>query len=141
MAQDHFKERNEYELLAGYYSPVSDAYNKEGLAKARHRVKMCELAVDSTSDWLMVDSWESRQVTYQRTAIVLDHFDNELNIQGGGIKTQSGKSLSKRRVGAKGAYARCLPIQGKRARLRSCCWLAVILSLPLAIQASGPPRM
>ncbi|ORY94177.1 hypothetical protein BCR43DRAFT_532167 [Syncephalastrum racemosum] len=92
MAQDHFKERNEYELLAGYYSPVSDAYNKEGLAQARHRVKMCELAVDSTSDWLMVDSWESRQVTYQRTAIVLDHFDHELNVQGGGIKTQSGET-------------------------------------------------
>ncbi|KAI9313382.1 hypothetical protein BX666DRAFT_2030181 [Dichotomocladium elegans] len=90
MAQDHFKERNEYELLAGYYSPVSEAYMKEGLAKAKHRVKMCTLAVESTSDWLMVDSWEPRQATYQRTAIVLDHFDHELNIKGGGIRTKSG---------------------------------------------------
>lgn len=90
MAQDHFKERNEYELLAGYYSPVSDAYMKEGLAKAKHRVKMCTLAVESTSDWLMVDSWESRQKTYQRTAIVLDHFDHELNEVTGGILTSTG---------------------------------------------------
>ena len=91
MAQDHFKERNEFELLAGYYSPVSDHYMKEGLAKAEHRVKMCQLAVETTSDWLMVDSWEPRQTTYQRTAVVLDHFDHELNILGGGISTASGK--------------------------------------------------
>jgi nicotinic acid mononucleotide adenylyltransferase len=91
MAKDHFNERNGYELIAGYYSPVSDAYMKEGLAKASHRVNMCQLAVDSTSDWLMVDSWESRQSMYQRTAFVLDHFDYELNNVGGGIKTSTGK--------------------------------------------------
>ncbi|KAI7899326.1 uncharacterized protein BX663DRAFT_441368 [Cokeromyces recurvatus] len=82
MAQDHFKERNEFELLTGYYSPVSDYYMKEGLAKAEHRVKMCQLAVETTSNWLMVDSWEARQTTYQRTAVVLDHFDHELNTIG-----------------------------------------------------------
>ncbi|KAI9333898.1 hypothetical protein BD770DRAFT_402659 [Pilaira anomala] len=91
MARDHFSERAGYELIAGYFSPVSDAYMKEGLAKASHRVKMCQLAVDSTSDWLMVDSWESRQSMYQRTAVVLDHFDYELNQVGGGIKTKSGE--------------------------------------------------
>ncbi|KAI8878519.1 Nucleotidylyl transferase [Backusella circina FSU 941] len=90
MAQDHFKNRtDEYELLAGYYSPVSDFYNKEGLAKAEDRVKMCQLAVETTSDWLMVDSWEARQTTYQRTAVVLDHFNNELNTMGGGISSSS----------------------------------------------------
>lgn len=94
MARDHFNERKGYELIAGYFSPVSDAYMKEGLAKASHRVKMCQLAVDSTSDWLMVDSWESRQSMYQRTAVVLDHFDYELNQIGGGIKTKSGKEYS-----------------------------------------------
>ncbi|CDS03561.1 hypothetical protein LRAMOSA00963 [Lichtheimia ramosa] len=79
MAMDHFKERDEYELIAGYFSPVADAYRKDGLAEAKDRVKMCELAVESTSDWLMVDSWESRQERYQRTAVVLDHFNQELN--------------------------------------------------------------
>ncbi|KAI8093330.1 uncharacterized protein BX664DRAFT_329457 [Halteromyces radiatus] len=90
MARDHFRERDEYELLAGYYSPVSDAYMKEGLAPAKHRVKMCQLAVESTSDWLMVDSFEARQTTYQRTAVVLDHFDYQLNQIHGGIRTQNG---------------------------------------------------
>lgn len=98
MAQDHFNERNEFELLTGYYSPVSDYYMKEGLAKAEDRVKMCQLAVETTSDWLMVDSWEARQETYSRTAVVLDHFDNELNTVGGGILTQSGKKIESKRV-------------------------------------------
>jgi hypothetical protein len=90
MAKDHFADKHEYELMAGYYSPVSDAYKKEGLAPAVDRVKMCQLAVESTSDWLMVDSWESRQSIYQRTAVVLDHFNHELNSAGGGIALRNG---------------------------------------------------
>jgi nicotinamide mononucleotide adenylyltransferase len=42
MAKDSIMESGKYELLAGYYSPVSDHYKKEGLAKATHRVRMCE---------------------------------------------------------------------------------------------------
>ncbi|KAF7726344.1 hypothetical protein EC973_008924 [Apophysomyces ossiformis] len=91
MARDQLNERGEYELLAGYYSPVSDAYRKEGLVSAEHRVKMCQLAVDSTSDWLMVDAWESRQQSYQRTAFVLDHFDEQLNTLGPGVMTAKGE--------------------------------------------------
>jgi nicotinamide mononucleotide adenylyltransferase len=93
MAKDHFTDKTEYELLAGYYSPVSDAYKKEGLAPASHRVKMCQLGVESTSNWLMVDSWETRQSTYQRTAVVLDHFNHELNTVGGGMKLRNGQYL------------------------------------------------
>ncbi|WFD42541.1 nicotinamide-nucleotide adenylyltransferase [Malassezia psittaci] len=79
MAKDQVIENGEYELLAGYYSPVSDQYKKAGLAKATHRVRMCELAVERSSNWLMVDAWESLQGEYQRTAIVLDHFNEEIN--------------------------------------------------------------
>ncbi|KAK0548195.1 Nicotinamide/nicotinic acid mononucleotide adenylyltransferase 1 [Tilletia horrida] len=79
MAKDSVVESGKYELLAGYYSPVSDSYKKAGLAKAEHRVRMCELAVEKTSTWLMVDSWEAVQGEYQRTALVLDHFDKMLN--------------------------------------------------------------
>lgn len=79
MAKDQVIESGKYELLAGYYSPVSDHYRKAGLAQARHRVRMCELAVEKTSTWLMVDAWESLQDEYQRTAVVLDHFNEELN--------------------------------------------------------------
>lgn len=123
MAQDHFNEHKQYELIAGYFSPVSDAYMKEGLAKATHRVNMCQLAVDSTSDWLMVDSWESRQSMYQRTAIVLDHFDYELNQLGGGIKTSTGK------YNGNCTLHSILTKNSKKVRQKIsklCCWQVVI---------------
>ncbi|GAC93176.1 nicotinate-nucleotide adenylyltransferase [Pseudozyma hubeiensis SY62] len=91
MAKDQIIESGKYELLAGYYSPVSDYYKKEGLAKATHRVRMCELAVEKTSTWLMVDAWESLQDEYQRTAVVLDHFHEEINgSSNGGVMLSDG---------------------------------------------------
>jgi nicotinamide mononucleotide adenylyltransferase len=39
MAVDHVRQNmsDEYEVVAGYMSPVSDRYNKAGLASAQHR--------------------------------------------------------------------------------------------------------
>ena len=37
----------------------------------------------------MVDPWEAVQ-SYQRTAVVLDHFDHEINTKLGGVRTQDG---------------------------------------------------
>lgn len=51
---------------------------------------MCQLAVDQTSDWLMVDTWEPIQKAYQPTAVVLDHFDHEINVVRGGVDTGNG---------------------------------------------------
>jgi hypothetical protein len=79
MAKDEIVESQTYEIMAGYYSPVSSYYKKAGLAPAMDRVRMCELAVEHTSTWLMVDPWEAGQPEYQRTAVVLDHFDEMLN--------------------------------------------------------------
>lgn len=79
MAKDEIVESQTYEIMAGYYSPVSSYYKKSGLAPALDRVRMCELAVEHTSTWLMVDPWEAGQGEYQRTAVVLDHFDEMLN--------------------------------------------------------------
>ena len=51
----------------------------------------CRLAVEKTSTWLMVDAWESLQDEYQRTAVVLDHFDEEMNGgPTGGVLTSNG---------------------------------------------------
>ena len=50
---------------------------------------MCNIAVESSS-WLMVDSWEAFQ-DYQRTALVLDHFDHEINDVLGGVRTADGE--------------------------------------------------
>lgn len=51
---------------------------------------MCALAAEETSSWLMIDSWEAFQ-KYQRTAVVLDHFDYEINTILGGVRTQDGE--------------------------------------------------
>ncbi|KAK9449140.1 uncharacterized protein V1518DRAFT_417262 [Limtongia smithiae] len=91
MAIDTVRETNMFEVVGGYYSPVSDNYRKAGLVPARHRVRMCELACERTSAWLMVDAWESLQPSYQRTAVVLDHFNYEINVRRGGVKTKSGE--------------------------------------------------
>ncbi|CAI2182736.1 15774_t:CDS:2 [Funneliformis geosporum] len=96
MAKDYILENTNFEIVGGYYSPVSDHYQKEGLAPSHHRVRMCELAVERTSTWLMVDAWESLQYDYTRTAMVLDHFNEELNIKRGGIKTTNGDYLNVR---------------------------------------------
>ena len=47
---------------------------------------MCQLAIDRTSNWLMVDSWEAEQKEYQPTAVVLDHFEHEINTVRKGIE-------------------------------------------------------
>ncbi|KAI9855921.1 MAG: hypothetical protein M1813_009355 [Trichoglossum hirsutum] len=91
MAADYAKFNTDFEVVGGYLSPVSDAYKKAGLASADHRVQMCELAVNNTSDWLSVDGWEATQKDYQPTAIVLDHFEHEINEVLGGVETYNGE--------------------------------------------------
>jgi len=90
MAVDYVRQSTDFEVVGGYLSPVSDAYKKPGLLSASHRIAMCHLACDETSNWLMVDPWEASQKEYQRTAVVLDHFDHEINTLLGGIPTSEG---------------------------------------------------
>jgi len=54
---------------------------------------MCSLATELTSNWLMVDAWEGYQPRYQPTAVVLDHFDHQINQVLGGIQARNGKNL------------------------------------------------
>lgn len=91
MAVDYVRQSTSFEVVAGYLSPVSDAYKKPGLLSAEHRLRMCELAAEHDSSWLMVDPWEATQPDYQRTAVVLDHFDHELNTVLGGVRTPDGQ--------------------------------------------------
>jgi nicotinamide mononucleotide adenylyltransferase len=72
MGRDHFRMNTQYEVVGGYFSPVSDVYRKNGLAPSHHRVRMCELATEESPDWIMVDPWEALQPRYTPTAAVLD---------------------------------------------------------------------
>lgn len=92
MASDYVRFNTEFEVMGGYLSPVSDAYKKKGLAPAEHRVSMCGLAAEETSEWLMVDPWEATQPAYMPTAQVLDHFAHEINTVIGGVETADGSS-------------------------------------------------
>lgn len=57
---------------------------------------MCELGVETTSMWLMVDPWEAGQDSYQRTAVVLQHFEEEINGgEKGGARSKSGACKEK----------------------------------------------
>lgn len=62
-----------FEVLGGYFSCVSDAYKKKGLAPASHRVRMCELGVKDDK-WLMVDPWEAESTSYIPTVSNYCHF-------------------------------------------------------------------
>ncbi|KAJ7772120.1 hypothetical protein DFH07DRAFT_866351 [Mycena maculata] len=90
MAKDYIRQNTDFEIVGGYLSPVSDKYKKPGLLSAQHRVNMCTLGAEDTSSWLMVDSWEAFQ-DYQRTAVVLDHFDYHINNVLGGVRTTDGE--------------------------------------------------
>jgi nicotinic acid mononucleotide adenylyltransferase len=71
--------------------PVANTISKNTLTPLSiARSTMCTLAAEQTSSWLMVDTWEAFQ-DYQRTAVVLDHFDYEINTVLGGVYTEDGE--------------------------------------------------
>lgn len=101
LAADYARHSTQYELIGGYFSPVSDAYKKEGLAPAKHRLNMVRKACEETSDRWDVDPWEASRKEYTPTAAVLDHFDYEINTRMGGIEcppSHEGDPPTKRRV-------------------------------------------
>ncbi|XP_024358094.1 uncharacterized protein [Physcomitrium patens] len=67
-----------HHVLGGYMSPVNDQFHKKGLASADHRIRMCQLAV-CDSPTIMVDSWEAKQSSYQRTLTVLTRIEAAVN--------------------------------------------------------------
>ncbi|KAJ6160692.1 Nicotinamide/nicotinic acid mononucleotide adenylyltransferase [Penicillium chermesinum] len=84
MAADFVKFSTDFELLGGYLSPYP-------MLIARRGSPVLTTAVEQTSDWLMVDTWEPTQKEYQPTAVVLDHFDHEINTVRGGVEAADGQ--------------------------------------------------
>ena len=67
-----------YTVEKGYLSPVSDSYKKKGLAQAKHRIVMIELAI-ATSPWLQCSTWEAEQEGFTPTAQVLRYISDSHN--------------------------------------------------------------
>uniref|UniRef100_A0AAY4BMM6 Nicotinamide-nucleotide adenylyltransferase n=1 Tax=Denticeps clupeoides TaxID=299321 RepID=A0AAY4BMM6_9TELE len=70
LARGHMHQTGQYEVVGGIVSPVSDSYGKQGLALAKHRVTMAQLAL-RTSDWVTVDDWESQQPDWTETVMAM----------------------------------------------------------------------
>ncbi|KAL3075537.1 hypothetical protein niasHT_038254 [Heterodera trifolii] len=64
-------------VLEGLMSPVSDHSRKPDLASSVHRVRMAQLATES-SDWIRADGWESAQPGWTPTLEVLRQHRQEL---------------------------------------------------------------
>lgn len=77
----------------GYDPSIHESPGGKPGAAGNCRVEMCRLACDQTSRWIMVDDWEALQTQYQRTALVLDHFDQEINKLRGGVEDIEGALL------------------------------------------------
>lgn len=71
MARDHLG-RNNFSVISGIISPVSDHYKKEGLISSHHRINMCKRAC-TTSDWITTNVKEANAPTYTRTVKVLEN--------------------------------------------------------------------
>jgi len=96
MAGDYIRQSTSFEVIGRYLSPVNDSYKKPGLLTGEHRLAMCSIAAEQTSTTLMVDPWETYHEEYQRTAVVLDHFDHEINRVRGGVRTADGEQRNVR---------------------------------------------
>ncbi|CAF3432760.1 unnamed protein product [Rotaria socialis] len=76
LARDYYH-RQSIQVIEGIVSPVSDNYDKPGLAKANYRIEMIQAAIRD-NHWLRMDSWEAEQTSWTRTKLVLDHHYEEI---------------------------------------------------------------
>uniref|UniRef100_A0A3Q3VMM3 Nicotinamide/nicotinic acid mononucleotide adenylyltransferase 2 n=1 Tax=Mola mola TaxID=94237 RepID=A0A3Q3VMM3_MOLML len=79
-AREYLHTTGRFIVIGGIVSPVHDSYGKPGLVSSRHRLTMCQLAVQS-SDWIRVDPWECYQDTWQTTCSVLEHHRDLMKVR------------------------------------------------------------
>ncbi|XP_029473262.1 nicotinamide/nicotinic acid mononucleotide adenylyltransferase 3 [Rhinatrema bivittatum] len=103
LARDYLHQTGRYQIIEGIISPVSDTYGKKGLASAKHRVAMAQLALE-TSDWIRVDPWESDQDGWTETVKVLRHHYEEL-LQSLQLKKESTRNNCSKEMVANGSLS------------------------------------
>ncbi|KAI4883665.1 hypothetical protein NFI96_002465 [Prochilodus magdalenae] len=97
LARDHLEDTGRYRVVRGIISPVGDAYNKQGLIEASHRVQMARLATQNSS-WITVDDWECQQAEWVETAKVVRHHHAELMAEESNDEVDTVKSVKRRRL-------------------------------------------
>ena len=78
LARDFLHKDGKFEVVGGVISPTNDKYKKKGLVLGKHRVKMVELATQ-TSNWIKCSSWEVEQDEWKETLKVMDRFQSTIS--------------------------------------------------------------
>ncbi|XP_078281817.1 nicotinamide/nicotinic acid mononucleotide adenylyltransferase 1 isoform X2 [Rhinoraja longicauda] len=97
LARDYLHETGKYMVLRGIISPVGDAYKKKGLIEAAHRVAMIEKALQN-SEWVTLDTWESKQDEWVETVKVLRHHYENLKTEHDKKQTTNCRRGKKRKI-------------------------------------------
>ncbi|KAM6978109.1 nicotinamide/nicotinic acid mononucleotide adenylyltransferase 1-like [Aplochiton taeniatus] len=100
LARDYLEDTGQYRVVKGLISPVGDGYKKKGLIEACHRLEMAKIATYS-SDWIVVDPWESQQPEWVETAkVVRHHYEELVATEQNDDEVDTVKYLKKRRIEA-----------------------------------------
>lgn len=78
MAKEFIESQEKVHVALGVLSPVHDSYQKPGLEKSTHRMKMTELACEKSS-WIEAWDWECIQPSWTRTRLVLEQLEEVTN--------------------------------------------------------------
>ncbi|GKT89149.1 LOW QUALITY PROTEIN: nicotinamide mononucleotide adenylyl transferase [Colletotrichum tofieldiae] len=81
MAADYVRYNTNFELIGSYLSPSPTPTRSAAWPRLPPPPN---IAAEQTSRFLMVDPWEAEQTAYVPTAVVLDHFEHEINVKRGG---------------------------------------------------------
>lgn len=77
IARDKLEE-NDYDVVKGLFIPTHGGYAlKQGLASAEQRVEMCRLASQSYDDWMGVEDFETKQPSWVRVVVTLEHLQSK----------------------------------------------------------------
>ncbi|CAD5214914.1 unnamed protein product [Bursaphelenchus okinawaensis] len=72
-AKDYLEKTLGHTVIEGVFSPFSDKNVKPDLISSRHRVKMLQLA-NQSSHWIRTDDWQTRQLDEPTTLMILHHY-------------------------------------------------------------------
>jgi len=79
LARDYLNTLGVYQVVGGVISPVHDAYGKKGLAPAKHRLEMLQLALKG-NNWVKLSNWEAdKNDHWSRTRQVLEYHQRSIN--------------------------------------------------------------
>ncbi|PAA72173.1 hypothetical protein BOX15_Mlig027319g1, partial [Macrostomum lignano] len=86
VARDALRKSGRFRVLGGIISPVADAFGKEDLASAEHRLEMLRLALSPPAvagppAWIRLGKWEATRRRWTPTRQVLDRYQAAIDAE------------------------------------------------------------